>query len=159
MFRRHGLRMLANMTDTDPCVAFAEGDAEAAERDAHQALACAADIEPQLGVPDVFDFLAHLAAQAESYPEAPRLFGAAEAIRHRTGEVRYQIYQADYEASVTALRDAMGDKEFDAAGPRAPRCPPRRRSLTRSVAAANANAPPGAGPRSPNRARRRPADR
>jgi predicted ATPase/class 3 adenylate cyclase/DNA-binding CsgD family transcriptional regulator len=96
-------------------VALAEGDAEAAERDAHDALACAADIEAQLGVPDIFDFLACLAAQAESYPEAARLFGAAEAIRRRTGEVRYQVYHADYEASVDGLRDDMGQNDFDAA--------------------------------------------
>ncbi len=95
-------------------VALAEGEAEAAERDAHDALACAADTGAQLGVPDIFDCLACLAAQAESYPEAARLFGAAEAIRQRTGEVRYAIRQADYEASVTALRDAMDPNGFDA---------------------------------------------
>jgi DNA-binding CsgD family transcriptional regulator len=61
------------------------------------------------------DILAGLAAQAESYLEAARLVGAAEAIRQRTGEVRYNIYQADYEASFTALRDAMGQNDFDAA--------------------------------------------
>ncbi len=78
-----------------------------AERDVYDALACAADSAAQLGVPDIFDFLAGVAAQDESYPEAARLFGAAAAIRGRSGEVRYQIYQADYEASVAALRDAM----------------------------------------------------
>jgi DNA-binding CsgD family transcriptional regulator len=96
-------------------VALAEGDAEAAERDAHDALACAAGTGALLGVPDVFDFLARLATQAESYPEAARLVGAAEAVRLRTGEVPYQIYRADCEASVAALRDAMGQSDFDAA--------------------------------------------
>jgi predicted ATPase/class 3 adenylate cyclase/DNA-binding CsgD family transcriptional regulator len=106
-------RMMALITRAR--VAFAEDDAEAAERDAHDALACAADIEAQLGVPDVFDCLAWLAAQAKSYPEAARLVGAAEAIRQRTGEVRYNIHQADHEASVAALRDAMGQEDFDVA--------------------------------------------
>jgi DNA-binding CsgD family transcriptional regulator len=96
-------------------VALAEGDAEAAERYAHDALAIATDVGAELNVPDIFDFLAGLAAQAESYLEAARLVGAAEAIRQRTGEVRYNIYQADYEASFTALRDAMGQNDFDAA--------------------------------------------
>ncbi len=96
-------------------VAFAEGDAEATERDLHDALACAAEIEVQLNLPDIFDLLARLAAQAESYPEAARLLGAAAAIRQRTGEVRYQIYQADHEAFVAGLRDAMGQNDFDAA--------------------------------------------
>jgi predicted ATPase/DNA-binding CsgD family transcriptional regulator len=94
-------------------VALAQDDAEAAERDAHDALACAADIEVQLGLPQILDILARVAAQAESYPEAARLFGAAEAIRQRTGEVRYLIYQAEYEASVASLRDAMGQNDFD----------------------------------------------
>jgi DNA-binding CsgD family transcriptional regulator len=96
-------------------VALAEGDGEAAERDVYDALACAADSGAQLGVPGIFDFLALLAVQAESCPEAARLFGAAEAVRQRTGEVRYLIYQADYEASVVALRNAMGQNDFDAA--------------------------------------------
>jgi predicted ATPase/class 3 adenylate cyclase/DNA-binding CsgD family transcriptional regulator len=96
-------------------VALAEGDALAAERDVYDALACAADSGAQLGVPGIFDFLAWLAAQAESYPEAARLFGAAEAICGRSGEVRYQIYQADYEASVAVARDALGQNDFDAA--------------------------------------------
>jgi hypothetical protein len=33
----------------------------------------------------------------------------------RTGEVRFQIYQAGYAASLAALRDAMGKEEFDCA--------------------------------------------
>jgi hypothetical protein len=96
-------------------VALAEGDAQAAERDGYDALVCAADSGAQLGVPALFDFLAWLAAQAESYAEAARLFGAAEAIRQRTGEIRYKIYQAGYEASVPLVRDALGQNDFDAA--------------------------------------------
>ncbi|OBH62903.1 LuxR C-terminal-related transcriptional regulator [Mycobacterium sp. E2479] len=96
-------------------VALVEDEAEAAERDAHDALACAADTGAQLGVPDIFDCLARLAARAESYFEAARLFGAAEGVRRRTGEVRYAVREADYEASVTALRDAMDPNDFDAA--------------------------------------------
>lgn len=96
-------------------VALAEGDTDAAERDAREALACAADTGAQLGVPDVFDELAGLVAQRASYPEAARLLGAAGAIRQRTGEVRYKIHQADYDASIASLRDAMGQNDFDAA--------------------------------------------
>ncbi|WP_155770075.1 LuxR family transcriptional regulator [Mycobacterium asiaticum] len=88
---------------------------EAAERDAHEALACAAETGAQLGLPDVFDGLAALAAQAASHTEAARLLGAAEGIRQRTGEVRYAIHQADYDASIAAVRDAMGQHDFDVA--------------------------------------------
>jgi hypothetical protein len=96
-------------------VALAEGDAEAAGRDAHDALACAPGIGAQLGLPDIFDFLARLAAHAESYPEAARLVGAAQAIRQRTGEVPYEIYRADNDALLIALRAALGQNDFDAA--------------------------------------------
>jgi DNA-binding CsgD family transcriptional regulator len=104
-------RMEALMTRA--YVALAQDDAEAAEGDAHDALACAADIEAELGLPHILDILARVAAHAESYREAARLFGAAEAIRQHTGEVRYLIYQAEYEASVASLRDAMGQNDFD----------------------------------------------
>lgn len=96
-------------------VALAEDDAEAAERDVHDALCRASDIKVQLNVPDIFEILAQFAALADSCPEAARLCGAAHAIRQRTGEVRYRIYQADHEAWVTSLRDAMGENNFDVA--------------------------------------------
>jgi predicted ATPase/class 3 adenylate cyclase/DNA-binding CsgD family transcriptional regulator len=106
-------RMLALITCAR--VALSEGDTESAERAAHDALACAADFKVQLNVPDILDFLARSAVQAESYPEAARLYGAAAAIRQRTGEVPYEIYRADYEVTVSVLRDAMGQNDFDAA--------------------------------------------
>jgi hypothetical protein len=31
------------------------------------------------------------------------------------GAVRFKIYDADYQASVAAVRDAMGEKDFDSA--------------------------------------------
>jgi predicted ATPase/class 3 adenylate cyclase/DNA-binding CsgD family transcriptional regulator len=96
-------------------VALAEGDTEAAERDAHDALVVAVDIGAPLGVPDILDFLTCLATRAENYPEAARILGAADAIRQRTCEVRYAIHQAGHEASVATLRDAMGENNFEAA--------------------------------------------
>jgi predicted ATPase/class 3 adenylate cyclase/DNA-binding CsgD family transcriptional regulator len=106
-------RMLSLITRAR--VALAEDEPEAAERDAHDALACAVDTKAQVGLPDILDLLACLATQATSYAEAARLFGAADALRQRTGEVQYAIYQADYKASIAALRDAMGQNAFDTA--------------------------------------------
>jgi len=96
-------------------VAMAQGEPEEAERDAHDALTCAAEVEAHIGVPDILDCLATLAGDAGSHHEAARLFGAADAIRQRMGAVRFKIYDAAYEVSLAALRDAMGDKDFDAA--------------------------------------------
>ena len=91
------------------------GGAQTAERDAHDALECAARIEAHQGIPDILECIAGLAGDAGSDPDAARLFGAAAATRQRTGEVRFQIYQAGYAASLAALRDAMGEEDFDCA--------------------------------------------
>jgi predicted ATPase/class 3 adenylate cyclase/DNA-binding CsgD family transcriptional regulator len=96
-------------------VAIAQAEPEQAERDAHEALATSASNRAYTGTPDTFECLAALAVDAGSHREAARLFGAADAIRQRTGEVRFQIHQAGYEASVAALRDAMGEKDFESA--------------------------------------------
>jgi predicted ATPase/class 3 adenylate cyclase/DNA-binding CsgD family transcriptional regulator len=94
-------------------VAIAQGDAEQAERDAHDALTCAADVEAYLGISDTLECLATLAGDAGDHREAARLFGAAEAIRQRMGAVRFKVWDVGYAASVAALRDAMGDNDFN----------------------------------------------
>ena len=96
-------------------VAIAQGEPEQAERDAHDALARAAEFEAHLCIPDTLECLGTLAGDAGSHREAARLFGAAQAIRQRMGAVRFKIWDAGYEASVAALRDALGEKDFDAA--------------------------------------------
>src|SRR6478672_3138294 len=96
-------------------VLMAQGESKQAESDAHDALTRAAEIEAYIGVPDILEVLADLAGEAGGYREAARLFGAAQAIRQRIGVVRFMVYEAGYQASVTALRDAMGEKDFDAA--------------------------------------------
>jgi predicted ATPase/DNA-binding CsgD family transcriptional regulator len=96
-------------------VAIAQGEPEQAERDAHDALARAADMQARSGVADTLECLADLTGDGGSAREAARLFGSAHAIRQRMGEVRFKIYDAGYEASVAALRDAMGEQDFDSA--------------------------------------------
>ncbi len=96
-------------------VAIAQGELDQAERDAHDALAHAAEVEAYLYIPDILECLGTLAGEAGSHREAARLFGAAESIRQRMGAVRFKVYDADYEASMTALRDALGDQDFESA--------------------------------------------
>jgi predicted ATPase/class 3 adenylate cyclase/DNA-binding CsgD family transcriptional regulator len=96
-------------------VAIAQGEPDRAGRDAHAALICAADVEAYLLIPDIFECIAVLASQEDSHREAARLFAAAESIRQRIGSVRFKICDAGYEASVAALRDALGKKDFDSA--------------------------------------------
>jgi DNA-binding CsgD family transcriptional regulator len=96
-------------------VAIAQGEPEQAERDAHDALASVPEGFARLGTSDNLECLATLAVDTRSYREAAQLFGAAAAIRQRMGVVRFKIYDAGYEASVAALRDALGEHDFDAA--------------------------------------------
>jgi DNA-binding CsgD family transcriptional regulator/class 3 adenylate cyclase len=96
-------------------VAITRGEPEQAERDAHDALARATEVQAHLFIPDILECLATLASEAGSHPEAARIFSAAEAIRARIGAVRFKIYDAGYQASVATLRNALGEQDFDAA--------------------------------------------
>ncbi|HTY32074.1 MAG TPA: LuxR C-terminal-related transcriptional regulator [Mycobacterium sp.] len=96
-------------------VALAENEPGQAERDVHDALTRAAELRVHLFVPDLLELLAALAHDAGSHVEAARLFGAAHAVRQRTGIVRFRVYDAEYAASVAATREALSDKDFDAA--------------------------------------------
>jgi DNA-binding CsgD family transcriptional regulator len=96
-------------------VAIAQGEPDQAERDAHDALAIAASMQSYLDTSDTLECLAALAGDGGSHREAARLFGAAHAIRQRIGAVRFKIWDAGYEASAAAVRDALGDKDFEAA--------------------------------------------
>lgn len=90
-------------------VALAQGDARRAAEDAHEALSAAARLGAELAVPDAFECAA---ATADDAATAARLFGAAAAMRSRTGEVRPSCYQPLHEAALSALRDTLGD-DFD----------------------------------------------
>ena len=96
-------------------VAIAQDDTEQADSDAYDALACAVEVAAYLEMPDTLECLAGLASVAGGRREATRLLGAAHAMRERMGAVRFKSDDADYEASVAALRDALGDKDFDSA--------------------------------------------
>ena len=93
-------------------VAIAQGEPDGAERDAHDALAGAAEVGAYLFVPDILECLGTLAGEAGSHLEAARIFGAAAAIRQRMGAVRFKVWDARFEASVAALRDALDEKRL-----------------------------------------------
>ena len=96
-------------------VAIAQGEPEQGARDAHDALACAAEVGAYLPIPDILECLAGVAGDAGSHREAARLFGAAHAIRERMGAVRFKVWDAGYEASMASVRDALGEQDFDSA--------------------------------------------
>lgn len=96
-------------------VAIAQGELDLAERDAHEALAAAARTQGYLRVADTLECLARLAANDGSHTYAVRLLGAAEAFRQRMEHARFPMYQADYDAVVARVREALGQNDFDAA--------------------------------------------
>ncbi len=96
-------------------IAMADDEPERAHRDAHEALACSTAVGAYGCVADNLEILADVAVAAAGHREAARLLGAAEAIRQRTGEVRFAVYHAGFEASVEALRNAMSDYDFESA--------------------------------------------
>jgi predicted ATPase/class 3 adenylate cyclase/DNA-binding CsgD family transcriptional regulator len=106
---------LAQALSTRVRVAIATGELDQGERDAHDALAAAADVEAYLFIPDILECLAALAGDTDGHREAGRLFGAAHGMRQRMGTVRFKVYDDGHEAVVAALRDVMGDKDFDSA--------------------------------------------
>jgi DNA-binding CsgD family transcriptional regulator len=96
-------------------VAIAQRESEQADRDVHQALAIAARTRAPTWAPDTFECLAALALDTGNHLEAARLFGAADGIRQRISQVRFKIFDADYEAAVAELRDAMGERDLESA--------------------------------------------
>jgi predicted ATPase/class 3 adenylate cyclase/DNA-binding NarL/FixJ family response regulator len=96
-------------------VAIARGEPDQAERDAHKALVVAVGVDAHATTPEALECLAALASHADSHREAARLFAAANAMRLRTGIVRYKVYDTDYDVSVAAVRAALGDNKFESA--------------------------------------------
>jgi predicted ATPase/class 3 adenylate cyclase/DNA-binding CsgD family transcriptional regulator len=93
-------------------IAIAQQLPEQAERDVHDALRVAAEVQAVLGVPEVLECLARLTGD---HRETARLCGAADAIRQRMGAVRFKIHGADVENTTAAARKGLGDNDFDAA--------------------------------------------
>jgi DNA-binding CsgD family transcriptional regulator len=96
-------------------VAIAQGDVEQAGDDARQALDVGADTHGYVTIPDAFECLAYIAGDEGSHREAARLFGAADAARRQTGIARFKTLDADHELRLVAVRQALGESDFDAA--------------------------------------------
>jgi predicted ATPase/class 3 adenylate cyclase/DNA-binding CsgD family transcriptional regulator len=95
-------------------VAVAQGEPQRAENDLHDALAVAESTGGYLRLAETLEGLAALAN--DTNPEhAARLFGAAESMRQRHGEVRFKAFQAAYDTARSTARDALGQQAFEVA--------------------------------------------
>jgi predicted ATPase/DNA-binding CsgD family transcriptional regulator len=94
-------------------IALSQGEREQAARDAHDALAIAADTGAYLRVPDALECLARYTASNDGNEQyAARLFGAGAAIRENKGIARLPVYQGSYDAAIASLKVAMEDRRF-----------------------------------------------
>jgi DNA-binding CsgD family transcriptional regulator len=110
----HGWHNIVALT-TRARISLVDGEPDRAERDAHDALACAVGLGMELAIPDILECLGAAAAEVRSYHEATRLLGAAHAIRQRIGAVRFKIHDATYEGWVATIRNGLDENDFDAA--------------------------------------------
>ena len=92
--------VLVGVLITRARVATAQGEHEQGERDIDEALASVPAGFPYIGIPDPLECLATVVGDSGSHREATRLFGAAAAIRQRTGVARFKVWDADYDASL-----------------------------------------------------------
>jgi predicted ATPase/DNA-binding CsgD family transcriptional regulator len=97
-------------------VAIADGEMDRAGQDARDALVVAAELHGYVvTVPDAIECLAYVAGDAGSDREAARLFGAAHAARLQRGIPRLKTLDADHERRLVAVREALGESDFQAA--------------------------------------------
>jgi DNA-binding CsgD family transcriptional regulator len=94
---------------------LASGDAEAAERLAHEALALSHDLGYDYWPHGTVDALETIAAAGEDAALAARLFGAVDAGLARAGRVRAKVDRDGYDAAVERLREELGADGFKAA--------------------------------------------
>ena len=132
--------ILAAALTTRARVAIAEGDPEQAERTPMRPLRA---LRERRGVPRRSKHSSRFSRVWPAMPAvtAKRPGSSAQRTAFASAPARCacQIYQAGYEASVESLRNAMDDKDFEAAWERVQRCRRPRRSPTRSAVVVNAN--------------------
>jgi DNA-binding CsgD family transcriptional regulator len=92
-----------------------EGDKGRDEALQHEALAVGVESSNKAVVIFVLDELGGLAAASASFDEAARLFGAADAVRMRSGITNRDFREGPdfYSTDVAAARTGLGDEAFD----------------------------------------------
>jgi DNA-binding CsgD family transcriptional regulator len=95
-------------------VALAQSEFNQAEQDVHNALAVADHTGGYRYIPDTLECLAAVDAPGRSL-HAARLLGATHGIRQRHDEIRFTVFQQQYDATVAAVIKSLGQEAFDTA--------------------------------------------
>jgi predicted ATPase/DNA-binding CsgD family transcriptional regulator len=85
-----------------------QGEIQAAESLAHEALSLARDSGDQMGIVDALELLARLAAEQDADREAIRLWAAADAMRSEIG-YRLAIDRTRQDAAISVAREKVSD--------------------------------------------------
>jgi predicted ATPase/class 3 adenylate cyclase/DNA-binding CsgD family transcriptional regulator len=107
--------VIAAAKETLGRLALDRHDLDRAQLLLHEALAIRVQHKAGLYIPQVFDALAAVAAELESYDEAARVLGAARHGRDRLGLERWAPDEPRFAALEMTLREALGTEAFEAA--------------------------------------------
>jgi predicted ATPase/DNA-binding CsgD family transcriptional regulator len=96
-------------------LAWLQGDLPRAIRLQQESLLLRREMDDRLRVASCLDVLAWVAHAEGRAASAARWFGAAEAMRERSGAVSSVIWRAEHERNVAAARASLGEEAFAAA--------------------------------------------
>ncbi|MGE2720807.1 helix-turn-helix transcriptional regulator [Mycolicibacterium celeriflavum] len=106
----HLARALVNRTR----IALAQGDLAQADEDVRRTIECISAHRSHQVAPDAFEVLGELTCAAGDHRNAARFLGAAAAMRERTGLVRLRVHDAAYAATISLLKESLGETDFEA---------------------------------------------
>jgi non-specific serine/threonine protein kinase len=96
-------------------LAWLQGEQPRATQLQRESLALQREMDDRVGIADSLDVLAWLANAAGEPARAARLFGAAEAVRARSGATSLPLWRAEHERNLAATRASLGAEAFAAA--------------------------------------------
>ena len=96
-------------------LAWLQGEHSRVTRLQRESLALQLELDDRVGIADSLDVLAWVASAAGDSARAARLFGAAEAVRERSGAASLPVWRAEHERNLAATRAQLGAEAFEAA--------------------------------------------
>jgi non-specific serine/threonine protein kinase len=96
-------------------LAWLQGEHPRATQLQRESLTLQREMDDRVGIADSLDVLAWVANAAGEPARAARLFGAAEAVRERSGATSLPLWRAEYERNLAATRAGQGAESFAAA--------------------------------------------
>jgi non-specific serine/threonine protein kinase len=96
-------------------LAWLQGEHPRATQRQRESLSLQREMDDRVGIADSLDVLAWVANAAGESARAARLFGAAGAVRERSGATSLPLWRAEHERNLAATRARLGEEAFAAA--------------------------------------------